>query len=306
MTTEMATPERIIAVKRPKVRPPVKAGVVVEPEPAPVPPRSKDETENERYLREEDERRAKMAADELARIRATKPRGFGKFRVYRATVLLLKWPIRFVFRIKRMGAYDRIPHRGPLLLVSNHVSAYDPIVFGATVARPITFLAKSYVFRTRFTHWFFHDLFGQIKVDRQAHGNEAAIISALRALKNGQAVCVYPEGARTRTGHLCRARSGAARIALATGEPVWPVVTRGMYEMAPRGTSVAKFWRGVDVIVGPPLSFSHLAGKENDKKVVRAVADQIMLEMAKLIGPDEEAHYRKVIQDEETPLLAID
>lgn len=301
MTAELesAPGERLIAIKRRKVAP-------VAPEKQPVKAGLPSETAEQTFLREEEERRAKMAADELARIKAGPPRGFGKQRVYRATVMVLKWPIRLVFGVRRRGAYAKIPRRGPLLLVSNHVSAYDPVIFGATVARPITFLAKSYVFRTRFGNWFFQELFGQIKVDRQSHGNEAALVSAVRALKRGQAVCVYPEGARTRTGHLCRARSGAARIALATGEAVWPVVTKGMYEMAPRGTAVAKFWKGVEVIVGPPLSFPNLVGKENDKKVVRHVADQIMLEMAKLIGPEEVAHHRMVIQDEEAPLLAVD
>jgi len=300
-----AATQRLVAVKRRKTtpaqpaepavaeRPPVRAGVPVD-------------AREERLMREEDARRAKMAAEELARIRATAPRSFGKFRVYRLVVLLLKLPVRLFFGVRRRGAYRSIPKRGPLVVVSNHVSAYDPLVLAATVARPVTFLAKSYVFRTRFTHWFFHDLFSQIKVDRQAHGNEAAIISALRALKNGQCVCVYPEGARTRTGRLCRARSGAARIALATGEPVWPVVTKGMYEVAPRGARFPKVWKGVEVIVGPPLAFPNLHGKENDKKVVRAVADQIMLEMAKLLGPEEEAHYREVIEKEEPPLLAVD
>lgn len=245
-----------------------------------------------------------VAAEKPEPERLEGPRTIGRLRVYRGIMLALQPGLRLLFRLRRTGTH-LIPKRGPLLLAINHVSAWDPLMLMAAMPRPVSFLAKSYVFHGRVKYWFFHDITGQIKVDRQRHGNEAAVLAAIRAIREGKAIGVYPEGSRTTDGHLKRFRTGLARIALATGAPVWPVVIKGGFEFKPKTRrGLPKLGTRVEVVAGPPLTFVGLEGKQDDPRVVRRVTDQIGLEMARLLGDEE--HYRLVLERDEAPPLPLD
>src|SRR5947207_7694669 len=101
-----------------------------------------------------------------------------------------------VYRI-RIEGQQHVPFRGPALLVCNHMSHVDGLLVGACVQRFIRFL----VYRPIYEHWALHRPLKWIKAIPVAAGREAlASLDRARAeLKDGHVVCIFAEGAISRT-----------------------------------------------------------------------------------------------------------
>ena len=129
------------------------------------------------------------------------------------------------YRVDHVGSP---PPDGPVLMLPNHPNALlDPALVMATAGRPIRFLAKSTLFHTPLRPIL--TAAGAIPVfRRQDQGvdtskNAETFVAVDEALRQGQAVCIFPEGISHSTGHLEPLRTGAARMALsatARGVPV--------------------------------------------------------------------------------------
>ncbi len=112
---------------------------------------------------------------------------------------------------------DALPATGPVLVVGNHDSHWDPIVVGVAAIRrrQIRALAKSSLWDVRGLGPVLNGM-GQIPIDRGA-GDEQALARAIEELRAGACIGVFPEGTRSR-GKVLRARSGIGRLALAVPE----------------------------------------------------------------------------------------
>ena len=112
---------------------------------------------------------------------------------------------------------ETLPESGPLLVVGNHDSHWDPVMVGvaAISRRQIKALAKS-------TLWDVKGLapvldgMGQIPIERGA-GDAQALARAIEELRAGACIGVFPEGTRSK-GKVLRARSGVGRLALEVPE----------------------------------------------------------------------------------------
>jgi 1-acyl-sn-glycerol-3-phosphate acyltransferase len=135
-----------------------------------------------------------------------------------------------IFLPCRVTVCGRLNHsKGPLLLVSNHISHFDPPALGISVRPVVDFMAMKDLFTAAWADWFFTHIFA-IPVDRERAGTEALRI-ALQRLKAGRIVGVFPEGG-LRTGTESMLESvplppGAALLALKTAVPVVPVLILG-------------------------------------------------------------------------------
>jgi 1-acyl-sn-glycerol-3-phosphate acyltransferase len=112
-----------------------------------------------------------------------------------------------------------------------------------------------------------------------------ALIGALRA---GGAVVIYPEGTTTREPELwpMRGRTGAARLALATGAPVVPVAMWGPQKLFdPRTKRFSLRPRiPVTVVAGPPVDLSRWAGQTPNKPILDEMTEEIMLTIRDLLA----------------------
>ncbi|MGZ5311216.1 MAG: lysophospholipid acyltransferase family protein [Solirubrobacterales bacterium] len=117
----------------------------------------------------------------------------------------------------RVEGLEVVPAEGPLLLVPNHDSQWDPVLAGLAVKprRRLRFLARSGLFRIPGLGPLLRAI-GQIPIRRGA-GDAAALESAIAALRAGEAICIFPEGGLS-WGERRRARSGVGRLALACPE----------------------------------------------------------------------------------------
>ena len=143
---------------------------------------------------------------------------------------MLKAGILVYFRLRRRGI-EHIPEGG-VILASNHRSFLDPFVIGCCLRRPIYFVAKQELFKNPLLGWFLNCL-GAFPIKR-GESDEESMDTALALLERGQAVVIFPEGTRIRTGSLGSPKRGVGRIALQSGKPVVPIAVTNS-EHARRG-----------------------------------------------------------------------
>jgi len=193
-----------------------------------------------------------------------------------------------LFRPKVKGLRN-VPHLGPLIIASNHLSFSDSIFMPLVVPRKVTFLAKSEYFTSPGLKGFIKKItfiaLGQVPVDRSGgRASEAALITGLKVLERGDCIGIYPEGTRSPDGRLYKGRSGIARLAIESGAPVIPVAMFNTAEIQPTGQVVPKV-RRVEMIFGEPLYFEYY-GDSTDQKVLREVTDRIMNTIQALSGQE--------------------
>ena len=182
------------------------------------------------------------------------------------------------YRVDRVG--DPLP-AGPLLLVANHPNGLlDPPLIVATSGRQARFLAKSTLFSMPLVGWFVRGA-GAIPVYRRsdagvdASRNSEMFAAVERALAEGHAVCLFPEGTTHSRGKLDPLKTGAARIALgaaARGIPVH-LVAAGIN---PDEKAVLR--SNVTVAFGTPFTCDHLVPLFNAD--ARAAVEALTAEIA--------------------------
>ena len=183
---------------------------------------------------------------------------------------------------------EHIPARGGAILAGNHLAVADSFLVPLLVGRRITYLAKrEYFIQPGFIGWIKKVFFtgvGQVPVDR-AVGSEAqaALDTAIRLLREGKLLGIYPEGTRSPDGRLYKGKTGVARMALEAGVPVIPVAAIGTNKLNPIGS---RMWRPhhVHIRIGEPLDFSRYAGMAGDRFIERSMTDEIMYTLMELSG----------------------
>src|SRR5262245_65537448 len=148
------------------------------------------------------------------------------------------WPVRWVvkpailvyFRLRKLGT-EHVPDGG-VILAANHRSFLDPFAIGCCIGRPIYFVAKRELFRRPLIGWFLNCM-GAFPI-RRGESDEESMATALALLERGEAIVIFPEGTRIRTGSLAKPKRGVGRLALESGAPVVPIAITGS-ERARRG-----------------------------------------------------------------------
>ena len=177
---------------------------------------------------------------------------------------------------------ENIPRTGAII-AANHASYLDHFVIGTNIMykaqRVPYYLAKIEHFEGMQRLW--HKQLPAIPVDREK-GGKKALKKAIQHLKKGDIIMMYPEGTRTLTGRMNRARTGVARLAMSAKVPVIPMGITNTFKILPKGKLFPRFGLKADLNIGKPLYFDDYYGKENDRKSLRKVTTKIMKEIAKL------------------------
>ena len=211
---------------------------------------------------------------ERTRRRGVQPLVYWSFRALAQPAMLL-W-----FRVRRRGR-EHIP-AGKVILAANHRSFLDPFIIGICVRRPIYFVAKQELFRNRFVAWYLNCL-GAFPI-RRGESDEESLATALELLERGEAVVIFPEGTRHRSGPLHEPRRGVGRMSLESGAPVVPIALKGT-EGARRGWRIRPV--RVNVRCGPPLSYPRVgrASAHLATEVTARIWPCVELQWAWLGGP---------------------
>jgi acyl-[acyl-carrier-protein]-phospholipid O-acyltransferase / long-chain-fatty-acid--[acyl-carrier-protein] ligase len=127
-----------------------------------------------------------------------------------------------IYRIRIVGQ-EHVPVRGPALLVCNHISLVDGFLVGACVQRFIRFMVWRPYYEARGLHW----LMKRMHAIPVAGGSRRQVLESLdrarQALVDGHVVCIFAEGAITRTGNLLPFKRGFEHIVKGLNVPVIPV-----------------------------------------------------------------------------------
>ena len=200
--------------------------------------------------------------------------------------ILVVYPVAsLMFRLRYRHA-ERLPARGPVLLVANHVSILDPIACGRMVfdnGRIPHFLAKESVFKG-FAGTLLRGA-GQIPVKRFTKDAHEALAAARADLEAGNLIVIYPEGSVTRDPDWwpMQPSTGAARLALTTDAVVVPVAQWGPQRVHDYHSKKLRlrFRAPADYLLGEPIDLEAQraelrAGRPLSAELLRETTDMIM------------------------------
>ncbi len=169
--------------------------------------------------------------------------------------------VHFIYRLQRLGI-ENIPAQGPALLICNHVGFADAIVISAGCPRPIRFIMESGIFKIPVLSTIFRGMkaipVAPAKVDREVY--ERAFQTVAKELRDGELVCIFPEGRLTPDGEIGEFRSGMMRILEETPVPVVPLALSGLWDsMFSRKYPAVwrrwprRFWPKITLKAGKPI-----------------------------------------------------
>jgi len=153
-------------------------------------------------------------------------------------------------RIRYFGRH-RIPSSGGVLVVSNHQSHLDPPLIGVGVPRMMNYMARSTLFKITLLGKLMRSV-NAFPIDREGIGL-AGIKEALKLLKRGGMVVIFPEGTRSRDGKMGQFRPGFTTLAVRTGAAILPAAIEGAFQAWPRSKRFPRP-RPVHILYGEPIS----------------------------------------------------
>lgn len=217
---------------------------------------------------------------------------------YRFTAVTVGILVKVLMR-KLWSGMDNIPKTGAVLLAVNHISYADPLntaLYVNNSGRHPRFLAKAELLKVPGLTFLMNDT-GQIPVYRETREAGAALVNAVKRLEAGGCVVVYPEGTITKDPDLwpMSARTGIARLFLATGAPVIPISQWGAQNLPGKWRP----WRRVPVKMhaGPPLDLARFAGREATPQLLDEITDIVMAAIRQGVGAQRDQPVPAVVWD---------
>ncbi len=192
--------------------------------------------------------------------------------------LLLPWDVHGI---------ENLPREGPVLVLMNHINFLDVIMPAFFLPRDVVMLSKIENFHLPLLG-FFVWAYGSLSV-RRGQLDLQAMRGSLAVLKQGQVLCIAPEGTRSGHGRLQPGHEGAAFVAAQADVPVVPIVGYG-HEQFIRNIKRLRPTRW-HIRVGEPFRFVQRGGRLRDD--LRPMTDEAMRRMAALLPPE----YRGAFAD---------
>lgn len=205
--------------------------------------------------------------------------------LYKISQFFARVLFKIYFRSRVIGR-ENIPNEGVCIFVANHTSFIDPLLICSVVPRCIHYITYAFFYYHPAIHWYCKRVYC---IPIKKEGNDiSALKQALRLLKKGELLGIFPEGERSESGKLSKGQPGVALIALKSRVPIVPIGISGAYEAFPRGSKFPKP-RPVTVTFGKPFFLDEYI-EPGDKKSVNGqlyATEVIMAKIAELCGQQE-------------------
>jgi 1-acyl-sn-glycerol-3-phosphate acyltransferase len=207
----------------------------------------------------------------------------------RLVVSLVKPPLTLMTR-RTWHGMEHLPAEGGVIIVPNHLSHADPLIsahFVYDAGRWPRYLGKASVFRLPVVGWLLLRA-RQIPVERGSVEAVKSLETLQAAIAEGGAVVIYPEGTTTREPDLwpMRGKTGAARLALATGAPVIPIAMWGPERIFDPRTGKLRLRPRTPVTVraGPPVDLGRWTGATPSREILTEMTDEIMIRLRDMLA----------------------
>lgn len=182
-----------------------------------------------------------------------------------------------MFDLKVWGL-ENVPKEGGAILLCNHQSYLDPVLFSVRLKRPVTFMAKSELFeQSSAFEWLIRSL--HAFPIRKGTADIGALKQAISKLEEGNLVNVYPEGTRTPDGEIHPMLPGVTLIIRRANAPIIPAVIDGSFDAWSRKEKNLRM-HPIRIMYGPPLDTEGLKGDELIAKVETTLR-QMLIELRK-------------------------
>ncbi|MEM9380603.1 MAG: MFS transporter [Planctomycetota bacterium] len=177
------------------------------------------------------------------------------------SVRFVAWALAHTLYRLDVRGVAHVPQRGGALLVANHVSFVDAVLVAAVAGRPVRFLMFRGFLDVPVLGWFARKMnVIPISASDAREQKDEALHAAAAAAADGELVCIFAEGALTRSGHLMPFASGMQKIAERAGVPVIPVALDRLWGSIFSHFGGRLFWRlprqlpyKVDISIGAPM-----------------------------------------------------
>lgn len=205
--------------------------------------------------------------------------GFKPFVYHISRVFFLCY--LWVFHRYETHGIKHVPREGGCIMVSNHASFLDPIAVCCNIwNRHVYFLARDTLFKqSRFMKWWAVAV-GTLPIDR-TKGDIRALKGAINLVQQGNMLCLFPEGTRTRNGRLQPVKAGIGFLIEKAGVPVIPAYVSGTFEAFPCDASRIKP-RKIVVYFGKPMTPADCTVFQGDPERHQKIADFVMAHIAAL------------------------
>ena len=185
----------------------------------------------------------------------------------------------------RVTGREHVPLEGPLLIIANHLSWYDPFLISIVLRRRVWFFAKIEIFKWPIAG-FLAQLTGQIPVNRGA-GDRAALVKGLAYLREGKALVIFPEGTVERQERMIPAHTGTAMLAMRSGVTVLPIALYGTRRIL----RTFRIWfPKVCMKIGEPYIPVFPPGASH-KFGLQCITEDMMTRIAEMLPEDQRGFY---------------
>jgi cytidylate kinase len=174
------------------------------------------------------------------------------------------------FRLYPAGR-ENVPDQGPLVLICNHQSFLDPVLCGIFVRRPLYFLARDSLFRG-----FFGRLIASVNTIpvKRGEADLTAMRIVISKLKQGNGVCLFPEGTRTSDGKITAFKPGFGLLCRRGGAAVVPVLIEGAFECWPRHKKLFSPGGHITIHYGKAIPAGQVK-KMDDRELAKLLTDTL-------------------------------
>ena len=190
--------------------------------------------------------------------------------IYTFAICLLWVIFKLIFFIRIEGK-ENVEKGKNVVLMGNHQCMLDPVLLAFCVPdREIHFMGKKELWKNKALGWLFTKVHG-FPVDR-GNVDMAAIRTAMGVLKEGNTLGIFPEGTRSKTGHMLPLLSGASMLGFKSGCDIVPVYIDGNY----------KLFRRITVRVGEPIRMEQIKQEFSGKTALDEITRRMEVSFARL------------------------
>ena len=199
-------------------------------------------------------------------------------RVYPIVIVLVRLFWRYLGLRFTIKGTEHVPRSGGAIMAINHIGYLDFAISG-TAALPakryVRYMAKKQIFDHKISGPLMRGMH-HISVDRDS--GSASFVAALRALKAGEIVGIFPEATISKSFEIKGLKSGAARLAIGAGVPVLPTIVWGSQRIWTKGRK-RDFRRNkfpISIYVGEPLYFTREIEVERAEAQIKTALENLL------------------------------